>query len=474
MLLSYCLRLPSPPLPKPIIALTGAGGKTSLLFRLGAELAAAGRQTLLTATTRLAAHQVDLAPFSLVAADPQMLAGELPTSLRGYRQVLAMAGPAHEPGKLAGLLPDVVDELATLPDVEAVVVEADGSRGRPLKAPAGHEPVVPSCATHVIVVAGMAAVGQPLDERWVHRPEVVAELTGLRLGDRLTAEAMARLLIHPLGGLKGIPPAAQAILYLNLAANADPAAARLAAARQIAQAVLRQPVVAGPASAPRYRAVLIGNAQAESPVLEAHGRAVGVVLAAGRSERFATHGVAKQLLPWGRGNTLAGHVIDIALAAETLNEVMVVTGYQGQALAAALAGRPVTIVDNPAWQTGQSSSLHAALAAMPPDGAAAVFLLADQPDVTPTTVDALVEAHRRSLAPIVAPVYREGQRGNPVLFDRSTFPDLRALTGDVGGRLLIDRYPDAVQLVAIDQPQPRGIETWEDYRRRTAAAETPQ
>ena len=75
-----------------------------------------------------------------------------------------------------------------------------------------------------------------------------------------------------------------------------------------------------------------------------------------------------------------------------------------------------------------------------------------------------MEAHQRSLAPVVAPLYRGGRRGNPVLFDRAAFAKLAALTGDVGGRALLDSYGDRVQHIPIDQPQPQGIETWDDYR----------
>ena len=143
---------------KPIIALIGAGGKSTLLFRLGNELAAAGKQTLLTSTTRLWTRQIDRAPFSVIGGDPFLLSQELPISLRGYRQVLTMAGAAPEPGKLRGLSPEAICRLSALADVDALVVEADGSRERPLKAPAGHEPVIPPCVTHVITVAGMAGV----------------------------------------------------------------------------------------------------------------------------------------------------------------------------------------------------------------------------------------------------------------------------------------------------------------------------
>ena len=449
---------------KPLIALTGAGGKSTLLFRLGNELVASGRPVLLTATTRLWAHQTDRAPFVLISGSEATLAFELPTSLRGYGQALAMAGSAREPGKLAGLAPDVICRLATLDEVGAAVVEADGSRERPLKAPAAHEPMVPACATNMITVANVAVVGQPLNHATVHRPEIAAALTGLSLGDILTPEAIAALLVHPGGGLKGCPAGAAAVVYLNLALDETIEAAevqrRLVAARRIAAVALDH-------RPPLFRTVLIGSAQAADPVSEAHGRVAAVVLAAGGSSRLGGD-EAKQLLPWQRGGTLAGHAVDIALEADTLSQVVVVTGYRAGEVQTALADRPVRCVLNPEWQTGQSSSLAVGLNALESDVAAVVFILADQPAVQPYTIDQLVMRHRQTLAPVVAPLYHGGQRGNPVLFDRRTFRDLLALQGDTGGRLLIQSYGDQVQHVMIDAPMPQGVETMDDYRRMVA------
>lgn len=445
---------------KPIVALTGAGGKSSLLFRLGDELAEAGQAALLTATTRMWAGQADNARFSLTSGNESLLFAELPTSLRGYRQVLALAGPAGEPGKLRGLAPELICRLAALDEVAAAVVEADGSRERPLKAPAAHEPVVPSCATHMVVVAGMAALGQPLDAATVHRPEIAAELIGLQPGDRLEAEEIAALLSHPHGGLKGCPANALPLLYLNLAAGQAPDSAdmqrRRTAGRRIASLVL-----AG--APPAFRAVLMGSAQAGDPVEEAHGRVAAVVLAAGAARRLESN-LPKQLLPWQPGDTLAGRAVDIALRAAAIDEVIVVTGHQADAIQAALGDRPVRCVFNPDWQAGQSSSVAAGLQALSPDVCAAVFVLVDQPTVRPATIDLLVQRHRQTLAPVVAPIYQGGQRGNPVLFDRRTFPELLGLQGDSGGRALIGRYGDQVAQVTIDAPMPQGIETMADYQ----------
>ena len=114
--------------------------------------------------------------------------------------------------------------------------------------------------------------------------------------------------------------------------------------------------------------------------------------------------------------------------------------------------------------------MRAGVHALPSEVSAVMFLLADQPAVRSETIDLLVEAYRRTFAPIVVPEYQGGQRGNPVLFDRRTFAELLALQGDTGGRPVIDRYGLAVHVVSIDLPQPQGIETMEEYRQTRSQA----
>lgn len=143
-----------------VVSLVGGGGKTSLACRLVREAAASGLRAIFTVTTKI-------------------LPPDLPPDLW-------VAGPVLEDGKLGGLSAGDVAALAGHYDL--VVVEADGSRGRPLKLPAEHEPVIPPCTTVVVPVAGASVVGKPFHDDWVHRaalyptagpvvrPELVAEV----------------------------------------------------------------------------------------------------------------------------------------------------------------------------------------------------------------------------------------------------------------------------------------------------------
>jgi probable selenium-dependent hydroxylase accessory protein YqeC len=102
-----------------------------------------------------------------------------------------------EEGKLLGLSCELLQELADLPLVDKVIVEADGSRGRPLKFPAEYEPVICSPETLIVIVMGVQALGQKLTEQHFHRIELACELMGVDQGTGITAEFAAQVLWHP-------------------------------------------------------------------------------------------------------------------------------------------------------------------------------------------------------------------------------------------------------------------------------------
>ena len=156
--------------PKDVIVLVGGGGKTTLMFRLADELAASGRRVVTTMTTRIFVGQMLRAPGRLVTEDEATLLAELPAALDAYRHVIVAGEVIVEQDKVQGVSPALLDRIAAQPAVDAMIVEADGSRRLPFKAPAAHEPVIPTSATVVVPLVGLDVLGQPLDAEHVHRP----------------------------------------------------------------------------------------------------------------------------------------------------------------------------------------------------------------------------------------------------------------------------------------------------------------
>lgn len=183
-----------------------------------------------------------------------------------------------------------------------------------------------------------------------------------------------------------------------------------------------------------------------------------VVLAAGASTRM---GRQKLILPMADGRAVVRASVERVLAAG-LDDVVVVTGRDAADVAATLQGLPVRLAVNPRYAEGQSTSLRAGLDALAPGAEAVVIALGDQPLADPRVIRRLVATFQATHRPIAVPVYRDG-RGNPALFAAALFEELRAVTGDRGGRDVIARDPARVAEVAVDAPMPADVDTPEDY-----------
>jgi molybdenum cofactor cytidylyltransferase len=185
-----------------------------------------------------------------------------------------------------------------------------------------------------------------------------------------------------------------------------------------------------------------------------------IVLAAGQSTRMGAH---KLLLPLGDRPVLA-HVVDAALASR-LRPVIVVLGYDAVAVGQVVSGRDIQFALNERFADGLSTSVRAGLDALPASVGGVVIALGDQPGVTAAQLDALAALAADSGAPIVVSSYA-GQRGNPVYFARSCFGELRAVTGDSGGRQVIARHDELVRELPVDDVSvSEDLDTPADYQR---------
>ncbi len=410
MKLSQALRLEK----NASIAFVGGGGKTSALFMAARELAPA----LVTTSTHLAARQAEKADRHILWKPGEPLP-EVETALGSG--VTLITGPHREDiARISAPTEEQFQQIRSLADSHGMplLIEADGSRQKPIKAPAGHEPAIPPFVDLVVVTAGMRGLGRTLGEDFVHRPEIFGALSGLQAGEMVSAEALVRVLTHPDGGLKNIPAGARKVVLLNQA-DSDELQSRAGA---MAPALLKS-----------YDAVIVASVQREE-IHAVYEKIAGVVLAAGASSRY---GQPKQLLDY-HGEPFVRRVAKTALAAG-LSPVVIVTGANAEAVEAAVRDLPVILARNEQWQDGQSASVKAGLSQCA-DSGGAVFLLVDQPQVTVHVLQALASRHALGLPPVIVPLVAD-RRGNPVLFDRAVFADFQALEGDVGGRAIFRNYP---------------------------------
>ncbi len=237
-----------------VVSFVGGGGKTTSMFRLAAEMSASGLRVVTTTTTHISLEQVHLSPASIVIDD----LNSLTANLDQHGQCLVIGSPDGK-GRVHGVSSELITKLSARPDIDVVLVEADGSRSRPLKAPGEHEPVVPGNTTILVPIAGLNALGQPLDEDHVHRSEIASGLAGVPVGSSITAETVARILSHPQGGAKLRPAGARLVPLLNKADTDD----MVRQAGEVAEKLLAYPNV---------DAVIINSMQKKPSVLEIRSR----------------------------------------------------------------------------------------------------------------------------------------------------------------------------------------------------------
>ena len=189
-----------------LVALVGGGGKTTIMLALGR----ARPNAVLTTTTMVGANQV---PSGFVSS--------------GARD-----------GKLIGLTPEAVDAMFDDHGHAhcCVVVEADGAKHRGVKAPASHEPVIPSRTTLVIAVMGADTIDRVIEDV-AHRPMLVAATVGCGPYDRLTPERVAVLHRSERGMRKGVPSTARFVVALTRIGPAEEALAA-AVADALAPAII--------------------------------------------------------------------------------------------------------------------------------------------------------------------------------------------------------------------------------------------
>ena len=426
------------------VAFVGAGGKTTAMFQLAGELSS---PVIVTATSHLGIWQTKLADKH-IATDAALL-DEVELNFQG---VLLITG-TQDDDRTKPINQDLLIKLFEHCKGRStpLLIEADGSRQKPLKAWADHEPPIPNFVELIVQVVGLTGMGKPLTDKHIHRAEIFSKLSGLGMGETVTSQALVQILSHPEGGLKNIPTSARRVVLLNQADDTE----KQSMARTMVTPLLNN-----------YHSVVIASL-AKKQIHAVHEPIAGIVLAAGESSRF---GRIKQLLNW-KGQPFVRVVAKTALEAG-LSPVIVMTGANAEKVEAVISDLNVIIVRNKEWKSGQGSSIREGITSLPKihggvwEGigvGGAVFLLADQPQVGTSIIHALKEKHAAGLYPIVAPMILD-RRGNPVLFDQVTIDDLTNIEGDTGGRAIFHKHK-VEYLPWHDDSLLLDVDTPEDYQR---------
>jgi probable selenium-dependent hydroxylase accessory protein YqeC len=194
------------------IAIVGGGGKTTTLFQLARQLPG---KVWVSTTTHLGTDQ-------LTETDKHFIVREVTEeSINDWLQqkTTLLTGDFTEDDRVKGPSPEVMAKIKMAADERGIslLIEADGSKSRPLKAPGENEPATPAWAETVITIVGSSVLGKKFDDSTVHRVDPYIKITSSRLGDEITLDNVIQVLSSPLGGLKNSPVTAQKIALFNQA-----------------------------------------------------------------------------------------------------------------------------------------------------------------------------------------------------------------------------------------------------------------
>jgi len=374
-----------------VISVVGAGGKTSLIFAWARELAASGKQVIITTTTHMyRPERMEEGGIKVIAADDP-----------------------ERPDKLMALPADVLEGLRETADV--ILIEADGSKRMPLKWPGDNEPAIPDYTDVTVCVAGLSALGHRTSDV-IYRAD---ELPDALKRDTVDMNLMHAMLSSRSGGQKGVR--GEFRVFLN---QVDDDIDRLAASYRLQQTL-----------------GVFGIQSAWGSLIEPEERRVAVILeAAGDSKRFGSN---KLLHIMDDGRPMIASILDAVRPLDVYKKV-IVTQYDE---VAGLAG-DFKVIMNDRPDLGISRSMQLGLMAAG-DADAYMFCVCDQPGLKTGTLQKLIEEYKKGTAGIVSLAW-QGKMCNPKIFSSRYREELMKLSGDTGGRQIIASHADDILLVEAE------------------------
>ena len=503
------------------VSVVGGGGKTSLIFRLTAELVSMGKRVIVTTTTHMAYEPrrpfADSEDFTTIREHLQKYGYTIAARRNqqeaigeSYAESSKITSPRTECQKISSPRMESLEKLREECDV--LLIEADGSKRLPVKVPAEWEPVIPEFADLVIGVIGLDALGQPINQT-AHRPELTASFLNKSLTAPITSDDLVKI-ASSVQALRKNTDKIEYRVYLNksdlllayssqtLQRNAEKAECR-GNLNKLELSVTEKDGVCEIGEKICKQLQKKGIQATHGSLLCPAGISI-IILAAGNSKRFGSN----KLLHPIEGKPMYIHVLEQTLKVRQLLEqqeqtlkvkqlleeqeqtlkvknpleqqkqtgrgkIVLVTQYDEIQQEAEKYG--IQIVRNSHPEEGITSSMKLGLLASL-DSEACLFTVADQPWITAATMSDLIyawltsgneknadkasasskyrnqEEHPKHTKGIAA-VSQNGIPGNPCLFSKEYYPELLHLSGDKGGKQVLNAHPDDTLLLEAQNPK---------------------
>jgi probable selenium-dependent hydroxylase accessory protein YqeC len=239
-----------------VISLVGAGGKTTLMFRLAKELLLEEKKVVTTTTTKILEPSPRETSCLFINPEEKEIKQFVERHLNQYHHI-TIAKERLGSGKLKGVSSGLINDLWSLNVIDTMIIEADGATGRPIKAPRTGEPVIPSNTTLVVAMLGVDGVEMELNEKSAFQAKLISKMTGIPIGGRITDEAMAILMTHSEGIFKGAPSQSRVVAFLNKVDIPD----GMLRAKGVAKKIVEK-------KHPQIKSIVLGQLKNEPPVAE--------------------------------------------------------------------------------------------------------------------------------------------------------------------------------------------------------------
>jgi probable selenium-dependent hydroxylase accessory protein YqeC len=196
-----------------VVSIVGSGGKTTLMYLLARELSEKGKRVITTTTTKIFPPHPSQSPRLFISDREEVLLNKTQELIQKEKHLTLAEGFIGP--KLKGLSSTLIDKIHKQKIADVILIEADGAKHCPLKAPNETEPVIPSSTTLTLTVVGLDGIGKINTEKYVFRPQYFSRLTGVPEGELITAESVSRVILHPEGLRRGTPEKAGVLPILN-------------------------------------------------------------------------------------------------------------------------------------------------------------------------------------------------------------------------------------------------------------------
>lgn len=426
---------------KELICFVGAGGKTTSMFLLAQELKSLGKKVLVTTTTAIFYPEEN--EYDEIIIEDNIEINKIEKSINNG-SILVIGKEVTNQRKLKGIEKDTITDIFNKGIFDYILVESDGSKRKPIKAPASHEPVLPTLCTKVIGLIGLDSIGKKIDSEFVHRPEIFTKITNSNIGDLITEDIVFNLVSNENGLFKDASIDTKKYLILNKCDNESNKESAI-----IIKDLIKK-------SGFKINKIIIASMTNKKKYDDSKNNITAIILASGFSNRMG-----KQKLLLEIENIPIIERVIKAVKNSKINEIILI--YRDDKIKDIGNKYEIKTFYNDNADKGQSEAIKLGVKNSSKESKAYMFFVGDQPYLDSVVINEIIHTFNKENNKIIVPKYND-KNGNPVLFSSILKENLLNLNGDIGGKSIINELKSEVKYMYFENEKMGiDIDTAEEY-----------